>query len=177
MIALGALYINYLLVRHRNFFCNSIIQCRSAHLSDNVFLERYCSGLIKLASQNSIMLAKILTGLCVFALVSLLIVGTATTFLFQEAEYPLPIPMFMFGVRPNNLVLYLINWIHQIFTIVVAVDAYCSIVCCGLIIAVYILARFDAVLELTENINVIVNESSFKEFCRLAMDLMTEARE
>lgn len=177
MIMVAGAYVNYLLTRFRKFFCERITICRSSHLMDNVFLERYTTELFKLASQNSILLAKVLTGLCVFALISLIFAGTATTYFFEESQYPLPFPMFLFGVRPSGLLLYLINWIHQTFAIVVAVDAYCSIVCLALIFAVYILARFDAIMELTENVNAIVAESSFDEYCRLVVDLMIDVRE
>lgn len=176
-IVTGSIYANYILFRYRSFFCTSIIQNRELHRHRNLFIDRYCSVIVNKAAENSIRLGKILTGLCIFAMVSVLFLGTATTYFFQESEYPLPVPVFLYNIRPTEPIAYIINWITQTLTIVVAVDAYCGIVCCLLINAIYIIARFDAVIALTKAVQTITVEASFKEYCRLVADLMEVARE
>lgn len=177
MMAVVANYGSGIVFFKRAMILRGTIGSREIHCSQNIFLKLYCNKILKKAAENSLLLVKILMGICICAFLSVLIINTGLDYFFNKTDYPLPFPIYIPGLKPNDFNSYLINWINQILMMFSFVNGFCSIVCAGLFAAVYVLARLDSVIELNKNMKNIEKDGGFEEYCRTVMTLIIKARE
>lgn len=178
LLFLGSIYLSSILyLLRREFFCDALQKCEKLYHCESVFEQFYGGKIIQDAGKNALLLTKVFRFLVILAVTSALIFGTLLSFFTENKNFPLPYPMHIVGLKPKDGLTYAMNFISLSVGSCNAASFYVGTVTSSLVCAVYLLARFDIIVQLCKNMNIIVAESSFKEFSKLVMKHMLSIRE
>lgn len=162
-------YALFIMVYYRGLICEAKQATRQVFLNEDVFLQRYCTDIMRTATKNSFLVVKWLRYLCFYGSILSLAFGTGLAYIFDDTSYPLPIPCYLPFLKPVDWVTYTINVAHQSIGFVCMANYYSGLVCSSLSDAIYGLAWHDCTIKLNSVAQALIDEASFAHYTKLLM--------
>lgn len=166
----------YIVVYYRSLILEAFAEGRNVILFQDRIFKRFSQQIFAKGVKTSMMIAKCLLFTGFLAFINVILLGVGLSWYFEGTNYPLPMPYRIPMLTISEPWIYAINLIHQIMSAFAAIS-YCSI--CGSIclnVAFYGFVWNNITINLTQNVQEIIQESSFDHFCDLIMYIQARYR-